>query len=275
MKELAVRLRAAMLTGRRRPGVRGTGAPVKRRSDGYEFAELRGYVAGDDPRRIDWAATARAGAMQTRVVFEDHALTLAAAIDASSSMFVGRTRSNYDLAEEAAADWYEAAIDDDRCARVEAGRLVFVPGLRGRAAAHLCAERREARGASFTSTLDTTLAVLPRDAHLLIVSDFLQFAALEPRLRACAARFESTALLVRDPWHAGLPLGGFVRFRDAATGATSRAYIGKSARARYVAGVEAREASVLHGLHRCGFRVGTIDEASAADALFAAFGLAA
>jgi hypothetical protein len=153
--------------------------------------------------------------------------------------------------------------------------LVFVPGWRGRAAAHLCAERREARGASFTSTLDTTLAVLPRDAHLLIVSDFLQFAALEPRLRACAARFESTALLVRDPWHAGLPLGGFVRFRDAATGATSRAYIGKSARARYVAGVEAREASVLHGLHRCGFRVGTIDEASAADALFAAFGLAA
>jgi uncharacterized protein (DUF58 family) len=275
VKELAVRLRTAMLTGRRRPGVRGAGAPVKRRSDGYEFAELRGYVPGDDPRRIDWAATARAGALQTRVVFEDHALTLAAALDAAPSMFVGRTRSNYDLAGEAAAVWYGAAIDDDRCARVEDGRLVFVPGLRGRTAARLCTERRETRGASFANALDTALAVLPRDAHLLIVSDFLQFDALEPRLRACAARFESTAMLTRDPWHAGLPLGGFVRFRDAASGTTARAYVGKNARARYVEAVAARERRILHALHDCGLRVGEIDETNVADALFEAFGLVA
>jgi len=124
VREPAARLREAMLTGRRRPGVRGAGAPVKRRSDGYEFAELRGYVPGDDPRRIDWAATARAGALQTRVVFEDHALTIAAALDASGSMFVGRNESNYDLACAAADLWYGAAIDDDRCARVEAGGTV-------------------------------------------------------------------------------------------------------------------------------------------------------
>ncbi len=275
MSELAVRLRAAMLTGRRRPGVRGTGAPVKRRSDGYEFAELRGYVAGDDPRRIDWAATARAGALQTRVVFEDHALTLAAILDASASMFVGRTRSNYELAGAVAESWFGAAIDDDRCARVEAGSLVFVPGLRGRTAARLCAERREARGASFANALDTALAVLPRDAHLLIVSDFLQMPVLEPRLRACAARFESTALLARDPWHDGLPLRGFVRLRDAASGATLRAYVGKAERARYVAAVAAREERILDALHGCGLRVGSFDERSASDALLVAFGLAA
>ncbi len=275
MSELAVRLRTAMLTGRRRPGVRGTGAPVKRRSDGYEFAELRGYVAGDDPRRIDWAATARAGAMQTRVVFEDHALTLAAVLDASPSMFVGRKRSNYELAAAVGEAWFGAAIDDDRCARVEDGSLVFVPGLRGRAAARLCAERREARGASFANALDTALAVLPRDAHLLLVSDFLEMAALEPRLRACAARFESTALLARDPWHDGLPLSGFVRFRDAANGTTVRAYVGKAERARYVEAVAAREDRILHALHGCGMRVGTLDEHNANDALLVAFGLAA
>ena len=78
----ATRLRAALLRGRR-ANVRGGGVASPRRSDGYEFAELRGYVEGDDPRRIDWAATARAGALQTRVVLEDVALVLAAAIDAS------------------------------------------------------------------------------------------------------------------------------------------------------------------------------------------------
>jgi uncharacterized protein (DUF58 family) len=264
-----------MLTGRRRPGVRGAGAPVKRRSDGYEFAELRGYVAGDDPRRIDWAATARAGALQTRVVFEDHALTFAAVLDASPSMFVGRRRSNYELACESAELWYGAAIDDDRCARVEARGLVFVPGLRGRAAARLCSERREPRGASFSDALETTLAVLPRDAHLLIVSDFFDFSALAPRLRACAARFESTALLARDPWHDGLPLSGFVRFRDAADGSTVRAYIGKAERERYVRAVAEREERIVYGLYECGLRVGTLDETSVPRALFSAFGVAA
>jgi uncharacterized protein (DUF58 family) len=32
------------------------------RGEGLEFAELRPYTAGDDPRRIDWRATARRGA---------------------------------------------------------------------------------------------------------------------------------------------------------------------------------------------------------------------
>src|ERR1700693_977820 len=119
-----------MLTGRRRPRVRGAGAPVKRRSDGYEFAELRAYVAGDDPRRIDWAATARADALQTRVLFGDHALTLAACIDGSTAMRVGRVRSVYDVACEAAEIWYGAAIDDDRCARVGGERIIASPHLR-------------------------------------------------------------------------------------------------------------------------------------------------
>ena len=52
--------------------------PTIYRGDGYEFVELRAYVPGDDVRRIDWAATARSGDLQTRVVLEDVALTLAA-----------------------------------------------------------------------------------------------------------------------------------------------------------------------------------------------------
>jgi len=274
VREPAARLREAMLTGRRRPGVRGAGAPVKRRSDGYEFAELRGYVPGDDPRRIDWAATARAGALQTRVVFEDHALTIAAALDASGSMFVGRNESNYDLACAAADLWYGAAIDDDRCARVEAGGLLYVRNLRGRAAARLCAERREEPGASFARTLEVALATLPRDAHLLLVSDFYDLERSETLLRACANRFETTALLAADPWHAGLPLRGFIRLRDAESGATSRVYVGRIERFRYLAAVAEREARVLEILTHCGLRSARLDETSVAHALFDAYGLA-
>ena len=265
-----------MLTGRRRPGVRGAGAPVKRRSDGYEFAELRQYVSGDDPRRIDWAATARAGALQTRVVFEDHALTLATALDASASMFVGRKKSNYDLATEAAAFWYGAAIDDDRCARVTRDGLVFARDLRGRVAARLCLEYDERPTASFARTLEIALAALPREAHLLIVSDFFELdaVALEPLVRACAARFDLTALIVSDPWRTGLPLGGFVRLRDAETGRQGRYFIGPHERARYRDAVSLRERLTLGALLRMGIRAAFLDaDHRVEDALFESFGI--
>jgi hypothetical protein len=291
-----------MLTGRKRPGVRGAGAPVKRRSDGYEFAELRAYVSGDDPRRIDWAATARAGALQTRVVFEDHALTLAIALDSSSSMFVGRKKSNYDLATDAAAFWYDAAIDDDRCGRVTRDGLVFARDLRGRVAARLCleyderpaemssskapvtlSEASEASGVegppcAFATTLEIALAALPRETHLLIVSDFFEFGSpatpLEPLVRACAARFDLTALVVSDPWRSGLPLGGFVRLRDAETGRHGRYFIGPPERARYAEAVSLRERLLLGSLLRMGIRAALLrDDRRVEDALFEAFGI--
>ncbi len=261
--------------GRRRPGIRGSGAPVKRRSDGYEFAELRGYVAGDDPRRIDWAATARAGGLQTRVVFEDHALTLGAALDASGSMFVGRARTNFERALEAAELWYATALDEDRCARVTSDGIVFVPSLRGRSAARLCADHRERPGSAFRLTLEVALAALPRDAQLLIVSDFFELSAIEPLVRACGARFTTTALVASDPWRAALPLGGFVRLRDAENGSVGRAFVGPRERARYRQAVVEREGRVVERLVGAGVRTALLDERGPADALFEALGVGA
>jgi uncharacterized protein (DUF58 family) len=255
---LGPRLRAALLAGRRE-GRRGVGAAALRRSDGYEFSELREYVEGDDPRRIDWAATARAGNLQTRVILEDRALMLAVALDASLSMHVGRTRSNYDLANDLATFWYGAAIDDDRCARL--GDMPFVlRELPGRAAAHACAARRDVAGTSLASGLRLALATLPRGARLLAVSDFFELDSVLPLLRACASRFDVTAFLARDPWHAGMPLGGFVRLRDAESGRLARAYVSRGARSRYVRAVAEREAAVGEALRRTGARVGAVDE---------------
>ena len=254
--------------------MRGLGHPAPRRSDGYEFAELRGYVEGDDPRRIDWAATARAGGLQTRVVFEDAALVLAAIVDASASMQVGRTVTNFEAACAAMRLWYAAALDDDRCARIGARPLV-VPGLRGRAAAALCAQERDPLGTPLLGALELAIVTLPRGARLLIVSDFYDIAALGDMLRACAARLDVTAMLARDPWHAGLPLGGFVRLRDAETARVVRAYVDRGARARYVAAVERRERETLAHLREFGARAALLDATSTPEIAFSdAFALA-
>jgi len=261
------RLRRALLAGHR-AGVRGVGSASARRSDGYEFAELRGYVEGDDPRRIDWAATARAGDLQTRVVLEDRALHLAVVLDASHSMRVGRRRSAYDLACDAARAWYAAASDDDRCARV-GDRAVLLRGVRGRAAALACAHLAQTLGTPFAPSLRLALATLARGTRLLVVSDFHELDAIAPLVRACTARFDVVALVARDPWHDGLPLRGFVRMRDAESGATARAYLDRRARDRYVRAVAERERAVSAALRRAGARVATLDEQNGAEAAIA------
>ncbi len=214
---------------------------------------------GDDPRRIDWAATARAGDLQTRVVLEDSSLALAAAIDASPSMFVGRTLSNYDAACNAASAWYAAAVGDDRCYRVGAGTVLAAPHARGRMAAAYCAAAREAPGTKLRRELEVALALLPRDARLLIVSDFFELTDMRPVLRACTARFDVTALVIGDPWRGALPLRGFVRLRDAGSGAVARVFVDRRARDRYRAAVVRREAAVLEALHDFGARTALLE----------------
>lgn len=254
----APRLRLALLSGDR-AGVRGIGSASARRNDGYEFAELRGYVEGDDPRRIDWAATARAGGLQTRVVLEDRALLLAVAIDASGSMHVGRARSGYELGRDAARTWFSAATDDDRCARIGERPLVL-RDVRGRAAARACTDYTDPVAGTFAPALRLALATLARGTRLLVVSDFLDIGDMLATLRACASRFVLATLVVRDPWFADLPLGGFVRLRDAESGAMARAYVDRAARERYRVAVAAREAQTCATLHRIGARVATLDE---------------
>ena len=261
------RLRRALLAGHR-AGIRGVGSASARRSDGYEFAELRGYVEGDDPRRIDWAATARAGDLQTRVVLEDRALVLAVAIDASHSMRVGRRRSLHDLGCDAARAWYAAATDDDRCARV-GDRALALRAVRGRAAARACADVTETFGTPYDAVLRLALATLARGTRLLLASDFHDLDRLAPLVRACAERFDIVALVARDPWHGGLPLRGFVRVRDAETGRAERVFLGRAARERYVRAVAEREARAATTLRRAGAKVALLAEDEGAEVAIA------
>ena len=261
------RLRVELLAARR-SGIRGAGAYAARRGDGLEFSELREYVEGDDPRRIDWAATARAGDLQSRVMLEDRALALAVAIDASNSMFVGRTISNYELACEAARLWFGVAIDDDRCSR-PGTRALTLREVRGRAAAAVCVSERENRGTGLTDILQLALATQTRGTRLLAIGDFLDRDAVVPYVRAAAARFDLTVLVARDPWHAGLPVGGFVRLRDAESGRVVSAYVDRRGRERFRATVAQREAATVDLLRRAGARVGLLDAERGAE-----FGLA-
>jgi uncharacterized protein (DUF58 family) len=263
-----------LLRGRRRPRNFGAGSPTVFRGDGYEFAELRQYVAGDDTRRIDWAATARAGALQTRIVLEDVALTLGAIVDDSGSMQLGRTRPLAASAHEAMMTWYEAALADDRCARITAGGLVAPLGMRGFRSALVCANARSAGiKLQLPRAFEVARAALPRGAALLVVSDFFDLPDDDRMLLELGVRFDCTALFARDPWHEGLPVGGFIRMQDAESGEQRGFYVGRKERARYARAVAQREEHVTKRLAGAGWRTGRLREDDGRHALLEAFGL--
>lgn len=259
-------LRAAILRGARatpRPGGATTGT---RPGDGFVFSQLRAYVEGDDPRRIDHAASARVGTLQTRVYLEETALVLAAIVDESGSMGVGRRRPLRAAADEAVRAWFGAAEGEDRAARIVDERVV-----RDRRAAPLV---RAAAPFRFTPALTLALRAVPRGASLLAVVDGFDLPDDELLARA-ALRFDATVLVARDPWRDALPLRGFVRLRDAETGRARRVFVGARTRARYHAATLARERALHERFRAAGWRAGTLDEADGRGSLLHAFGLSA
>ena len=59
---------------------------ARRRGEGRSFARLRDYVVGDDPRHIDWKATARRGHPITREFTVEQSQTVMVLVDAGRSM---------------------------------------------------------------------------------------------------------------------------------------------------------------------------------------------
>lgn len=250
-------LREALLRGKRRPRNTGAGSPTQYRGDGYEFVELREYVPGDDVRRIDWAATARTGELQTRVVLEDVALALAAILDTSASMQAGRERPLAQSAREAMDLWFGAAEAGDRVLRVFSSD-VGPPGL----------ELQELF--SLTRALEIAAAVLATGTALLVLSDFFDEVS-DDMLVLLGRRFDCTALVCRDPWFDGLPLGGFVKVADAERSESASLFIGERERRNYAAAVRARETVLLERLDRANWRTGVFDERDGGTALLRAF----
>jgi uncharacterized protein (DUF58 family) len=105
--------RAALL-GAHRSSVRGRG---------LEFQEVRPYVAGDDPRSIDWRVTARRGRPHTKLFQEERERPVWLLVDLHAGLFFGTRRqlkSTVALRAAALFAW-AASMGGDRVGAVIAG----------------------------------------------------------------------------------------------------------------------------------------------------------
>jgi uncharacterized protein (DUF58 family) len=111
---------------------------VRRRGEGTTFEALREYVAGDEPRHLDWKASARRGRLITRQYTVEQGQTIVVAIDAGRLMTqLAGPVSRFEHALSAALVLADVAVGSgDRvgCLVFDDQPRVFVPPGRGRGA---------------------------------------------------------------------------------------------------------------------------------------------
>ncbi|MGH8221020.1 MAG: DUF58 domain-containing protein [Steroidobacteraceae bacterium] len=194
------------------------------RGRGLEFQEVRQYVAGDDPRTIDWRVTARRGRPHTKLFREERERPVWLLVDLNASLFFGSRRQLKSAAVVRAAALlaWVAALGGDRIGAVitgAQGRRVLPARSRDAGVlpllAALCELQPRAPGGAaahaLTDALDA-LAPLARSGSIIFaVSDFAGVGtAGDEGWSALAGRAECRLFWVVDPLEEqGLPNGLF------------------------------------------------------------------
>jgi uncharacterized protein (DUF58 family) len=177
------------------------------RGAGIEFDNLREYVAGDDPRAVDWSVTARVGRPFVREYVEERERTLLFLLDLSASMTGGFARwSARQMAARVCACLALSAVqNDDKVGLIAFSRDVdrFVPARKGiRHVLRIVRDCLALPGSSTATDLAPALEfasrVVRRRAILFLVSDFLS-SGFAHALTLCARRHDLIAVRLLPP----------------------------------------------------------------------------
>jgi uncharacterized protein (DUF58 family) len=227
---------------------------------GMEFAEVREYAPGDDPRDIDRNVSARHGKPYVRRYVEERELTVVVAVDLSGSQDFGTAdRLKRDAAVEVGALLAFAALqNNDKVGLALFTESVerFMPPRKGRR--HALAVVREIlayaprrRGTALSAALERLARMLKRRCILVLVSDFRD-RGFERALKLCALKHDVVPVVVEDPREARLPdAPAVVEVYDPETGARTALDL-RGAAAAVAREEEARRAELERTFRSCG-----------------------
>jgi uncharacterized protein (DUF58 family) len=227
---------------------------------GSDAGEARPYVAGDDPRRIDWAVTARTNEPHVRDTIADHELELWLVVDTSGSLGFGTALgTKADVAWAAAgATALLAARGGNRVGLVLADETRrVIPARSGRD--HVGTALAALRHASGEGKGDLSRALIAarrsasRRGMVVVVSDFIDGSEWDRPFRALTARHDVIALEVVDPRELDLPDVGLLQLVDPETGRRRHVDTHSSKiRRRYAEAAQAQRQDIATRLRQAG-----------------------
>jgi uncharacterized protein (DUF58 family) len=199
---------------------------------GLEFAEVRAYAEGDDPRAMDWNVTARSHEAFVKTFHDEREVNLFLLVDQSASVAARRGASQIrDAADLVFSLFAMAAVNNgDRVGacfftdRIER----WVPPRRGRRhALRLLADFEDIRPAGSGSDLALALRAsgesLKRRGVVVILSDFKTAGYLKD-LAALARRHDVIAIRLVPVEDLAFPHVGMVHMEDVETGRIINGY---------------------------------------------------
>ena len=195
----------------------------QRQGSGIDFSETRQYQAGDEPRHMNWRATARTGRPQVRVFQQDLTPASYFIIDRRSNMRFG-TRQRLKVTQAARLAIFLASWEA-RCG-TELGSLTLDESLQWQAPAsgqdglfqlaQLASKACPPLFAAPTMTMEQVLSLLaeqiPPGSHLYVLSDFFDLEEnLLPRLYQLGEQHRVWAIDIHDRAEQQLPDAGFLQ----------------------------------------------------------------
>jgi uncharacterized protein (DUF58 family) len=226
--ELLRRLRWPVL---RRLAVHPGGDELSRlRGAGIEYADVREYQPGDDPRSIDWNLTARSDRTYVRESVPDRGADVWLLVDTSRSLDWGTARclKRQLVLELTAAAGQLLVKHGNRIGAVLFDQHVqaVVRPAPGRTGLLRLIAQIEAAPASLPVSGPTDLSavlleagrLLRRPSLVIVISDFLVPDGWEQALSSLALKHEVVAAVIADPREREIPDVGMVTFEDPETG---------------------------------------------------------
>jgi len=189
--------------------------------EGFEFAELREYVYGDDVRKIDWKTTAKLGKPFVKVYKEERELNVVVVSLLSGSTYFGTVKQKSDIMAEVVATLGFSAIKNADLF----SHMIFADKMYGlskpskklfsvhKAVEDVIAFDPIGKEADYTTLVETLISRLKKKALLFIVSDFVG----DIDLKLLAKKHDVFAVIVRDKFEEDPSELGYLRLIDMET----------------------------------------------------------
>jgi len=189
--------------------------------EGFEFAELREYVYGDDVRKIDWKTTAKLGKPFVKVYKEERELNVVVVSMLSGSMYFGTVKQKSDiLAEVVATLGFSAVKNSDLFSNMLfADRLYDLskPSKKlfsvHKAVEEIVEFDPLGKEGDFKRLVETLNHRLKKKALLFIISDFVG----DIDLKLLSKKHDVFAVMVRDRFEEDPSELGYLRLIDMET----------------------------------------------------------
>ncbi len=186
--------------------------------EGFEFAELREYVYGDDVRKIDWKTTAKLGKPYVKIYKEERELNVVVVSMLGGSVYFGTVKQKSDIIAEVVATLGFSAVKNSDLF----SHMIFADQLYEASKAskklfsvHKAVEDVFAfdpigKEGDFSALVETLHNRLKKKSLLFIVSDFVG----DIDLKLLSKKHDVFAVMVRDRFEEDPSELGYLRLID-------------------------------------------------------------